>query len=199
MNTNFTFQTIFAFSLVLFSQSSLAVVCESESPNLKIEGDRYFEVEEARQLSRSGKKTVKSMFKLLKGNWKGDKTYTQCIGAAGEQKKEISKETVEVETQLDSSGQLTFTLDVLNQREGITYNERLEYFSYNIPLMVNKLAVNGFTAVSKRRRGPGASRGLSVLFEEITEVKVSKTSVSINIVAYLNGYFSEHTKIQLRR
>jgi len=199
MNTNFAFPTIFTFSLILFSQSSLAGVCGSESPNLKTQGDKYFEIDEARSLSRSGKKTVSKMFKLLKGRWQGNKTYVECIGAEGEQKKETSQETVDAEMLLDSGGQLTITLDIFNPKKSVTYNDTLTYFSDNIPSMVEKLATNGFTSVSKRRRGPGARHGSSILMEEITEIKVNKKSVSVNIITYLNGYFSDKTSIKLRR
>jgi len=211
MNNNITLQTIFILSLAAFSQSSLAVVCESESPNHKKQGEKYFEIEESSPLSKGEKKTVKTMFKSLKGRWKGSKTTTVCIGAAGDQKKEISKETVTVQTQLDSGGQLTITFDVYHPEKKIAYNETLNYFGsgFDNQPTIDKLTVNGFTAIYKGRGGggighgpPGHSgfgHGVSVLTEIFTEFKVSKASVSIKSIAYRNGYFAEKTDILLRR
>ena len=199
MNNNITIQTIFALSLAVFSLSASAASCNSESPSYKKEGDAYYDIKEVAPLSRSEKKIVNKMFKLLKGKWEGSKTITVCKGTEKSPKKAIRKDEVDAKTLLDSDGKLKITLDASNDQKGITYNETLTYFGDNDNSVVENLTVNGFSAVSKARRGGGIGGGGSVLVEHNTEFKASKRSMSIITTTYINGYFAEKTHIQLHR
>ena len=186
------FKPLVALIILLSPISSYGITCDQESPNLKKQGDEYYELTKKQTLTKKQRNLVKKIFSRIDDkSIKGKTTTTVCIGPASASRKQQSNEIFEADSEISSDGSLKIILDVHNPKKGSSYKETLIYLSDKSPQEIKKITENELHLVSRyRKRRPGNIRTGSIFTEEIIEMKLTGNTLEIKTTNYISGYFA---------
>lgn|GEM_PF-4563142 len=169
-----------------------AIECNAESPNLKKQGDAYYDIKGPAPLTRSQKKQISRLFSKLNGEQlEGKGTFTECTGPERIARKLTRHETLKGEISENSAGQITVRLEAYQISKKVTRLETLRYFGNLNPHHISELTNNKLVVYTKLRKN-------KIFIEEITEFNFENSLVSIEITRYNGGYFASHYVITLR-
>lgn len=186
---------IYIFSVLMFiSLNTMAVNCEEASPNLNIDGDMYFDVSGAGQLTKDQKNRIRRLFSLINGRWEGQGYKSYCV----ENKKKNFSYEVKANVEQYSDGQLIFKFNSFDLASRSLRDETLKFLGSNNMYHITKLTEDTIGLYVKYRR-PNANRKTTSLIEEIIEITGSKKSLKLSTTQYLNGYFAEEFDRVLHR
>lgn len=169
-----------------------AIECNAESPNLKKQGDEYYDIKGPVPLSHSQKTKISRLFSRLNGEQlEGKGTFTECTGPERIARKQTRDETIKGEASKDSTGKVTFRLEAYRVDKKTTRLETLRYFGNLNPHHISELTDNKLVVFTKLRKN-------NIFVEEITEFAFGDNSVRIEITRYIGGYFASHYVTKLR-
>lgn len=186
---------IYIFSvLMFFSFNTMAVNCEEASPNLNEDGDLYFDVSAAGELTKNQRNRIRKFLSLIDGRWegRGDKSY--CV----QNKKQNFVYEIKANVEQHSDGQLIFEFSSLDTASRSLRNETIRFLGSKNLYHITKLTEDTIGLYVKYRR-PNANRKTTALIEEIVEITGDKKSLKLSITQYLNGYFAEEYERVLHR
>lgn len=183
--------------LIIFSFNTYAVECNEESQSHKLEGDKYFDIEEASSLTRQQKDKISKLFlRFLNQRMEGDSTQIVCIGPERTARKITKNEVIEnARISQQSDGKLTVKLELFSKAKNSTHSETLRYFGYNNQYLVNNISDDN-VVISYKLRKP-ASNG-TIFIEEITDMNIGRKSLTITETRYIGGYFAVQHIRELR-
>jgi len=190
--------SILSIALVALSANSNAVECNEESPNMKIEGDDYYQMPQSKPLSRNDKALIRKIFSPLRKTMKGMVVEVVCSQPEHLAKKIVEQKRVAADVSYFSGGEVTIQLEVEDVKKKTKSLQVLTFFNDNISHRVLGLTKGGVVVVSKVRKTNGRNGG-SHLVEEIAYMAVNKWQFDIEIIRYLNGYFAESRHYKLNR
>ena len=190
-------QYVFLLSLVFYSFSVLAIECNDASPNLKKQGDKYFDINEAPKLTKQQINTLKKLVSSVKKRVEGSSVITVCKGPVNQLTKEIIREKLSAKINLNSDGELTIDIEAYDLRKKITYPDSLDYFGKNSQYMIDELVESGFVVSRKIRKKTGRP-GFTTFVEDLTRLNVVNGKLTIRTFRYINGYFAEEHKREFR-
>lgn len=177
-------------TIFLISKNSLAISCNAPSPNLIDEGDQYYEIEEAKPLTRKQKSAINNLFSSLKNrDLTGTNITTECEGTEANAHKVTTKGTLTGDISLTSDGRVTMSLIIYNSKNKTSLNETLEFFGSNNQYTIQDYSNKNLTLVSKLRKRRG-KYSASILHEEIIDIHLDNGALIITTTRYINGYFA---------
>lgn len=175
---------VIAIILLVATANVSAINCNDPSPNLAIEGDRYYDINEVEPLSPQQKQILQNMFSSFAGKrLEGYGSFTECTGPESNSKKVTKKESISAEINQTSDGNLVFSIDSLSADRNTTYHETVSYFDSQNQYRINTLTDNVLNISYKLRVK-------KILTEEITEISVNGRNIIITVTRYLGGYFA---------
>jgi len=189
---------VFSVVLVVLSIKANAVECNEESPYLKIEGDDYYQMLKTPDLSRQKKALIRKIFSPLRKAMKGSVVEIVCSQPEHLAKKIVKRKKVAADVSYFSSGDVAIQLEVEDEEAKTSTLGVLTFFNKNVSHRVLGITESEVTVLSKVRKTNGRKGG-SHLVEEIAHIAVSKWRVDIEIVRYINGYFSESHHYKFNR
>ena len=176
-------QYIAAFLLMALSLNASGFTCNQESPNLKIEGKKYFDINEAKSLTRNQKSDISKLFKHFEGKkLTGNGSTSECKGSIKNAKKSTTFETLNAEIKQFSNGKIVISLNSFIKKKKTTRNEKLDYFGNNNHYHINELTNNKLVVSYKLRKQ-------KIMNEEITEISVNYNTLTIKTTLYIGGHF----------
>ncbi len=189
MRKNYWTKLPISIFLIIFSFNAYAVKCNQESPNHKLEGDSYFNVEEASSLTREQKDKISKIFyRFINKRMEGNSTQIECIGTERTAKQITKSEVIEdARITQQSDGKLDVKLELFSEAKNATHSETLRYFGYNNHYHINSISDDNLV-ISYKLRKP--SSGGSIFIEEITEMSIKKRNLVITETRYIGGYFA---------
>ena len=118
-------------STLFLSFSSYAVECNSPSPYLDIEGDSYYNIDEAKPLTREQRQILSKLFSARNNKLSGTGTITTCEGQETNSRKVFERENVKASISLSSDSQLSLSFDVYNKKTRLSSIESMGFFGPN--------------------------------------------------------------------
>jgi len=112
---NFCIKLTCALLLALLSFNAFAFNCNEKSPTLIKEGDKYFNLSNAKSLTKKQKASAKRIFSPLKKRLKGKGTISSCEEHEGKVIKIKSTEKLSADVNFDSTGRLIIQLNIYNK------------------------------------------------------------------------------------
>jgi len=175
--------------LIIFSFNAYAVKCNEESPNHKLEGESYFDVEEASSLTNQQKAKIAKLFsRFINKRMQGSSTQIECTGPERIAKQIRKTEVIEdARISQQSDGKLLIKLELFSEEKRATHSERLRYFGYNNHYLINKISDDN-VVISYKLRKPSSKGALFI--EEITDISIRKRGLTITETRYIGGYFA---------
>lgn len=178
----------------LFSFSALAINCNEASPNFIEEGEAYYDIYGAGQLTEKQKKRIKKLASRIAGRWAGTASKTHCVA----NKIETLDYKLKAEVEQLSDGKLVFTINSLETQSKTLRDETFRFLGSRNNYHITKLTDETLVLYVKYRR-PNATRKTTIFVEEIVEIVVAKKSLQFNKTQYLNGHFAEEFRRVLHR
>lgn len=179
-------------SIFILLPNAHAIECNAESPNLKKQGDAYYDIKGPAPLSRSQKTKISRLFSRLDGEQlEGKGTFTECTGPERIARKLSRDETIKAEISNDTAGKITLRLEAYQIDKKTTRLETLRYFGNLNPHHISELTNDKLVVYTKLRKN-------NIFIEEITEFAFMSNSVSIEITRYIGGHFASHYATKLR-
>jgi len=175
--------------LIIFSFNAYAVKCNEESPNHKLEGDKYFDIEEASSLTRQQKDKISKFFsRFINERMEGDSTQIECIGPERIAKKITKNEVIEsARISQQSDGKLIVKLELFSEVKNATHSETLRYFGYNNQYLINNISDDNLVISYKLRRPGGAG---VIFIEALIDMTIKNKKLTITETRYIGGYFA---------
>lgn len=93
-------------SVLAFSNSAVAKSCYEQSPNVANADDDYYNLDDTVKLSNDESNQLKTFFKRIRGNWKGEIVYSECRGPDRAPRIITKRATVTAKATLPSSQQV---------------------------------------------------------------------------------------------
>lgn len=184
MIKHFWIKTIFSLFIFTFLSNAYAIECNEESPNLKKQGNEYYDINGPDPLTRSQKNRISRLFSKLDGKQlEGEGSFTKCIGPERIARKVTESETLKGKVSEDSTGQITFRLEAYQIRKKATRLETLQFFGNNNPHHISELTDNKLVVYTKLRKN-------KIFIEEITEFIFNDGSINIKTTRYNGGHFA---------
>ena len=185
-----------ALLLTALSFNAFAFNCNEKSPTFIKEGDKYFNLSNAKSLTKKQKASAKRLFSSLKKRLKGKGVITSCIEENGRTKKIHSSERLTAEVDFQPNGRFEILLEVYNKKDKTTFDESLVFFDDNGFNSLIKQTRKSFSFNYKIRnliRGrPGGFN------EKFITLSVNRGVLTIETHSFYNGYFAYSTKRVLR-
>lgn len=212
MNNNYKVAVFAVVSLLSVSWSAAAAGnCFQKSPLLDSEGYPIVEVN-SRTLSRAEYRDLKGLLKQTAGRWRGTATGYFCLGKEDAPRIKRDDFTIEVDSEVDSSGNMRLsaaftTLDRSTSRsEGLNLfvssrGLRLDYNnrSGNVEILeVSRASIEFVHAHRLATRGSGAIGG-SLPRQLLKKIDVSGSSMTVHHEVYIGGVLTSGSTWSLRR
>jgi len=182
--------------LIAVSFNAFAFDCNEKSPAFIKEGDKYFNITNAKSLTKKQKANVTRIFSPLKKRLKGKGVVTTCIEQEGQTTKVESNEKLSADVKFLSNGQLDIQLEAYDKENKNSSTISLNYFGDNGYHSLLKQTRKSFGFIYKIRtsvRGRPAA-----LNEKLITLSVNRGVLTIETHDFFNGYFSYSTKRVLR-
>lgn len=175
--------------LLASSPVAYAIDCQEKSPNYIKQKEKYFDLTDAKPLTRSQRDAVKNIFNPLKSRLTGTGTLTYCKGKSEDYKVITVKEKIKMQYRIQSNGALTIDLDIENLKKKSSYSETIQAFSSGANFKLDSISDNSITMIEKLRRA--YPNGFSRLIERIATITVNDGKLDLQITQYHNGYFAD--------
>ena len=198
MNINILYKGLLTLLIISAPISSYAVDCNSQSPALIKDGDKYYNLINTDPLSRSQNKAVTKLSSLIKGRWNGNGSTTVCKGTINNSKKDIEKLNLEANITKSSDGKLSLSFSINNLTKTSKKDETLNFFGQKNVHEIISINDNSMQLSSKYRR-KGGIKNAAIMIEEITDISASNNSLTVTTTVYINGYFSNEIERKLHR
>jgi len=182
------------FTLLLASLSfnAFAFSCNEKSPTFIKEGDKYFNLSNAKPLTKKQKASAKRLFSPLKKRLKGKGVTTSCAEENGKTKKIHISEKLSAEVDFQSNGKLVILLEIYNKKDKTTLNESLVFFGNEGFNSLIKQTKKSFVFNYKiRNLIRGSPSGFN---ERFITLSVKNGVLTIDTQIFYNGYFAYSTK-----
>lgn len=184
MKKHFWIEAILSLFLFALLSNAHAIECNAESPNLKSQGDKYYDIEGAKPLTSSQKRSISRLFSKFDGErLEGKGTFTECIGAERIAREVSRHEMLEGEVSENTAGQITLRLEAYQTGNKTSRLETLRYFGNNNPHHISELTSNKLLVYTKLRTN-------KIFIEDITEFTFKGNSITIVTTRYIGGYFA---------
>lgn len=178
---------------------SFANGCFQPSPTLAIEGDRYYDVPEASELSSEQRDALARLFDRIRGEWRdGTGRQLECLGTEADpepEERDIETE-LEITTLVDDGLRIEEERYVIRDR--IRSRETVVLFGPLSNARLSKREDNRFVAVEKYRRRNPLADGAS-LWEITHEFRLAGDRLDYTTTHYVNGYLAAERSRQYRR
>lgn len=195
MNKFNLFLHVITFVFIAISPDVFAVNCNDESPNLKKEGDSYYDVKDKGPLTRQQRSRIKELFSRFENKTlTGNRSFINCIGPESAAKKTTTKTEITATINQQSDGKIVIKVESFNRKRKTTEIINLSYFGNGDSGEIIKLTKNNLILRNKFRR---SAYHAPSLHEEITEISVKKRALTIITTTYRSGYFASHSTIKL--
>ena len=170
--------------LLATAANASAINCNDPSPNLAIEGDSYYDINEVEPLSKQQKQILQNMFSAIAGKrLEGYGSFTECTGPESNAKKVTKNETYSAVINQAPDGNLILAIDTFSVDRNIAYHETLSYFDSQNQYRINTLTDHLLNISYKLRIKKAFT-------EEITEISVNNRNIMITVTRYTGGYFA---------
>ncbi|GAB3115089.1 hypothetical protein GCM10027217_47060 [Pseudomaricurvus hydrocarbonicus] len=160
-------------------------------------GEGYYELENEYIPTVDEKNQLENLFRQLEGDWLGDLIFKDCKGSVGEPREEYQDATLEVDIELDSAGNLNIHAEKTFAEDNVLRLENLELLNGFWIYDLNMVADNHFVFIEKSRRN-NVNAGAR-LVETRYEIIADQSSLSMQRVTYINGYYASQEEWQLFR
>ena len=174
-----------ALLLITLSQTASAINCNQESPNLKTQGEHYYDINSPKLLTRKQKNNISKLFKRFKSDkLRGKGSIIECKGTAKNAKEFITLETIDAGLKTHSDGKIVIKLESFIKKKKVTRNATLDYFGHMNQYHIDELTDNKLIISYKLRNN-------KIFNEEITELSFNKNTLTIKTTLYIGGYFAQ--------
>ena len=185
------------FLMLMMSAKVFAVQCNEKSEGFIAEGDAYYDVKPASELTKNEKKKILALFDFKNNRLRGSGASSECTLPESESKKISTRLNASARLNVLSNGEVNIELEVEKVGKKETGLERLVYFSENSHFDVLHISDSSVVVRTKYRNKNGAQGGAH-LVEEITAITVSATGIDINLNRYINGFYTNDRSLRLK-
>lgn len=195
MNKCYLLRYVITFVFIAISPDIFAVHCNDESPNLKKEGDSYYDIKDTGPLSSQQRSSVKELFSRFESKTlTGSRSFINCVGPEAGAKKTSTKTEITAIINQQPNGEIVLKIESFDRKKKTTGTINLSYFGHADSDEIIKLSKNNIILRSKFRR---SAYHAPTLHEEITEISVNNRALTIITTTYRSGHFASHSTIKL--
>ena len=189
---------------VLFlASNAFATDCYEKSPNFANQEDEYYNFENPITLSNDEQNQVNSLFKQLRGKWKGKGIHIECLGP--DNAPEERKNNTKIKTKAESGGSLSlsFNSEIKNLDNSVTHNERTDLLGNN-PIFSFESRGSHHIVFAEKYRSSNTTRNhdnkrFSRLVENVYEIKLNNGQLHLIKLYYINGIYVAKDEWNLSR
>ena len=178
-------------SMLVLSSNVVAKDCYEKSPNLIKLKDKYYDIEETKNLSGDEKSKLNFLFDKIEGKWEGESSYSECKGPDRAPSKEYKTFTVASTIKLNSNNDLMISANK-SYSNNITRHEVITLLG---KVRIFELAFLNNTSVlfSERALRKNINGGVHNV-ETIYEITFNNNSLIFVRSYYSNGVFVAEEK-----
>ncbi len=180
----------------VFPSIAQANDCNKTSPYFNEGDEKYYDLDLTKKLDEEEKRKLSSYFTEISGKWVGKLVHVECKGPVKNPVRMVKEAELTSQVKNNGNGVLAVTYDA-DYIEG--KKSSLHKFTTlgdkNI-FVLNFVNDNSVTFSEKYRRKNAAD--ISLLVENVYEIKTKKGELEINFTAYHNGYFAWSDLLKLK-
>ena len=176
--------------------NSIAQTCDTQSPEkIKLGDEAYFEVQEGELLTDTQKRKIEKIFKKMDRRISGVATEAYCFSQDNTVKHKQHK-IKNGEVALLSDDILEMKFDIFDIENSVSKADEFKLFGHLSVDTVKSLTDDSLTVFSRyRQQGWGGSH----MFERTLTFSTNDKYMTIESLTYINGYYSNSWKYDLRK
>ena len=183
-------------AVLFFSFNAYALNCDSQSPDyIKLGEKKYFDTKTGDSLTSSQQGKIKKLFKKINRRINGRATENYCF-SPDNTVKVVKHKISNGKINLTPDGQLEFIFDIDNLKTGVNTGSSLKFFDkLSVDELIDLTTYNLTIKTKHRKKG---SVNSSYIYDRLLSFSILNNRLEINSVTYINGYYSDSWRYNLR-